>query len=474
MGRRHHESPGATAPGPTRAPREYTQGDTLRKTRTLVAGALGIATAVALTACGSGSSDASDSGKSNDLSAVKGAGKTITVWNMQGDLSDDTMKAINDEFTKETGAQVKVQTQQWADIATKVTTALATDGTPDVVELGNTDVPLFANSGGLADLTSAKSQLQQGGTWLAGLAGPATVDGKLYGVPAFAATRTVIYNKKMWDQAGITAAPTTYDELTADLDKVKAKFGGQKDFSPFYLPGRYWYDGLQWVWDAGGDVATKDGDAWKGGLESSAAQQGLNDFKTFQNAYSTKASATINTTGTGQPDQDKDIFAAGKTSAVVGNAWEIGVIEQDNPKITDADLGTFPFPGKSGKAQPVMLAGSDWGVAAKSKNQDLAEVWVKIAASEAMQTGPIAKQGWIPVTTEEIGTVKGTADALHQAYFDAAMNSKSTPAAANWATIEGDGAVEQFFADIASGAKSPADAAKGFDDHLNQVLNNNG
>lgn len=447
----------------------------MRKTRTLVAGALGIATAVALTACGSGSSsDAADSGKSSDLSSVKGAGKTITVWNMQGDLDDDTMKAINDEFTKQTGAQVKVQTQQWADIATKVTTALATDNAPDVVELGNTDVPLFASSGGLADLTSAKDQLQQGGTWLDGLAGPATVDGKLYAVPAFAATRTVIYNKSMWQKAGVTQPPTTYDELTADLDKVKAKFGGDKDFSPFYLPGRYWYDGLQWVWDAGGDIAAKDGDSWKGGMSGSEAQQGLADFKAFQNAYSTPASATINTTGTGQPDQDKDIFAAGKTSAVVGNAWEIGVITQDNPKITEADLGTFPFPGKSGKDQPVMLAGSDWGIAANSKSQDLAKVWVKIAASEAIQTGPIVGQGWIPITTEEIGTAKAKADALHQAYFEAATNSKSTPATAGWATIEGDGAVEQFFADIASGAKSPADAAKGFDGHLDKVLNNNG
>ena len=159
---------------------------------------------------------------------------------------------------------------------------------------------------------------------------------------------------------------------------------------------------------------------------------------------------------------------------MVGNAWEIGVIEQDNPKLTDADLGTFPFPGKSGKSQPVMLAGSDWGIAAKSKNQDLAQAWVKIAGSEAMQTGPIVGQGWIPITTEEINAAKGQADALHQAYFEAATNSKSTPAAANWATIEGDSAVEQFFADVASGAKSPADAAKGFDDHLDQVLNNNG
>lgn len=447
----------------------------MRHTRNLVAGALGIVTAVALTACGGGgSSSAADNGSPAAIPSVDGTGKTLTVWNMTGDLSDDTMKAINDEFTKETGAQVKVETQQWANISTKVTTALATDTPPDVVELGNTDVPLFASNGGLMDVTSYKSQLQQGGTWLDGLAGPATVNGSLYAVPAFAATRTVIYNKKMWSQAGITSAPTSYDELTSDLDKVKAKFGSQKDFSPFYLPGKYWYAGLQWVWDAGGDIATQGSDGtWAGGLSSTQAQQGLNDFKSFQNTYSTPASATLDTTGTGQPDQDKDIFATGKTSAIIGNAWEIGVIEQDNPKLKDSDLGTFPMPGKSGNSQPVMLAGSDWGIAAKSQNQQLALTWVKIAASEAIQSGPIVGQGWIPITTDGIDAAQPKADALHQAFFEAAKNSKSTPAAANWATIEGDGAVQQFFSDVASGAKSPADAAKGFDDHLNSVLNGN-
>ena len=445
----------------------------MRHTRNLVAGALGIVTAVALTACGgNGSTSAADNGTTAPASA-NGAGKTLTVWDM-GDLTPKTLKAINTEFTKETGAQVKLEQQSWSGIGTKITTALATSTPPDVVELGNTDVPQFAINGGLMDLTSDKGQLQQGGTWLAGLAGPATVNGSLYAVPAFAGTRAVIYNKRMWAQAGVTSAPTSYSQLTSDLDKIKAKFGGQKDFSPFYLPGKYWYNGMQWIWDAGGEIATQgSGGSWTGGMDSAQAIQGLTDFKTFQNAYSTPASATVDTTGTGMPDQDKDIFAQGKAAAIFGNSWELGVIEQDNPKLTAADLGTFAFPGKSGKSQPVMLGGSDWGIATKSQNHQLAVTWVKIAASEQIQSQHVVADSWIPVTTEMAAAAKASAPALNQAFFVAAQNSKSTPAAAGWGTIEGDGAVQQLFSDVASGAKSPADAAKTFNDHLNSVLNQN-
>jgi N,N'-diacetylchitobiose transport system substrate-binding protein len=287
-------------------------------------------------------------------------------------------------------------------------------------------------------------------------------------VPSFGATRTVIYNKTMWKDAGVTAAPTTYDELKSALDKVKAK-NSSADFSAFYLPGQYWYAAMQWIWDAGGDIATQKDGKWTAGFSSSEGQSGLNEWKTFQNTYSSVASRTLNTD---KPDQDQ-VFADGKTSAVIGNNWEIGAIQKANPKITDADLGTFAMPGVSGSNQPVMLAGSDWGIAAKSKNQDLARVWVKIAASPDIQKNNVVGDGWIPNSVEgsKAAVDGGTLTELQTAFFTAAQNSKATPASGSWAQLEDPG-MKQFFQSVASGAKSPADAAKSWDDTVNSTLNN--
>lgn len=442
----------------------------MRTSRIVAIGAVGIAAALALSACSSAGNTGGDTGGENNngqIGKVDGSGRTLTVWAMTGDLSDATLAAINKEFESETGAKVKVETQQWQDIATKITTALATDTPPDVVDIGNTQVSTFASSGGLADLTSYKDALAQGQTWLDGLANPATIDGKLYGVPSFGATRTVIYNKTMWAAAGVTAAPTTYDELKAALDKVKAK-NTASDFSSFYLPGQYWYAGMQWIWDAGGDIAAQQDGTWVAGFSDAKAQQGLTDWKSFQNTYSSKASQTLNTD---KPDQDQ-VFADGKSSAIIGNNWEIGAIEKANPKITDADLGTFAMPGVSGSTQPVMLAGSVWGIAQKSKNQDLARVWTKIAAGPDIQNINVVKDGWIPNSVE--GSKKavdgGTLTDLQKAFFQAAQNSKATPPSGNWAQLEDPG-MKQFFQTVASGTKSPADAAKAWDDTVNSTLN---
>src|ERR1700709_1117925 len=84
----------------------------------------------------------SSSGNPTTSASQPAAAKTLTVWLMDGDLTDTTVAAINASFTAATGAKVKVQIQEWDDINTKISTALAQDNPPDVIDIGNTAVPL--------------------------------------------------------------------------------------------------------------------------------------------------------------------------------------------------------------------------------------------------------------------------------------------------------------------------------------------
>jgi N,N'-diacetylchitobiose transport system substrate-binding protein len=436
----------------------------LRKSRFLAVGVIGLATALALSACsGAG---AGNNSSSSSIGTPNGKGKTLTVWSMTGDLSTKTLDAINKKFTAATHAKVDVQTQQWSGIGTKITTALSTSTPPDVVDLGNTDVASFASSGGLLDLTANQKELEAGQTWLSGLEDPAVVGGKLYAVPSFAGDRVVLYNKTMWAKDGITSAPTSYTQLTADLDIIKSK-NTASDFSAMYVPGQYWYAAMSWVWDAGGAIATKSGKTWNGAFSSTAAQQGLSNFKTFQNTYSSKASQTLNTD---TPSQD-NILADGQTSAIIASSWEIGTVEATK-KLGASDLGTFVLPGESGKNAPVFLGGSDWGIAAKSKNADLAKYWVEIAASPSIQNNYVfGNDGWIPNSVQASGAAAGLASPIDAPFFTAAKISNPTPAAAGWLTIEGDNSITQFFQNVTTGSSSVSDAATAFDSHLATALN---
>jgi N,N'-diacetylchitobiose transport system substrate-binding protein len=440
----------------------------LKRTRFAAFGALGLAAALTLAGCSAGGSGSgSGSSGSDSIGTPDGKGKTITVWIMNGDLSPAILKVAEKQFTKDTGAKVKLQTQQWDGITTKLTTALAQSDAPDVVDLGNTQVPVYAATGGLKDLTPYKDELADGQTWLKGLEGPATVDGKLYGAPLFAGNRSVIYNKTIWADAGVTSAPTTYDEFTADLDKVKAA-NTATDFSAFYMPGQYWYGGLQWVWDAGGQIASEKGGKWTGTLDSADAVKGLTAWKDFQNTYSVSSTQDINT----DKPAESDVFAQGQTSAILGSSWEIGSIETAKPELKDS-LGTFALPSTtSGKTQPVFLGGSDLGIPAKSQNQDLALYYMKILTSKKFQENQVfGVDGWEPNSTQLIDAVSSKVSELQKPYFEAAKTSEPTPATPGWATIEGDASFQSMFADIATGRKTPQAAADSFSKHLTTALN---
>ena len=51
------------------------------------------------------------------------------------------------------------------------------------------------------------------------------------------------------------------------------------------------------------------------------------------------------------------------------------------------------------------------------------------------------------------------------------LNSKATPASPNWAQIEGSKLINHLFSDVASGAKTPEQAATEYDTAADQILN---
>ena len=397
-----------------------------------------------------------------------GTGEALTVWVMQGDFSDGTLEAINREFTERTGVPVDVQVQQWDRISTKITTALVTPDPPDVLDIGNTKVSGFAANGGLADLDAYRFRFEHEASWLSGLEDPATLDGSLYGIPVFGATRAVIYNKKMWAQAGIDTPPSTWDELIADLDAVAERFADDPGFCPLYLPGRNWFSGVQFIWDAGGELARNDG-GWGGLVSSPASLTGLERWRDFQNRYSTPASRTAETAS---PDMSQ-LLAEGRTSAILWNSASMRNVTVINPDITADDLGSFAMPGYNGGMQPAVLAGSVLSVASRSPNTDLAVEWIGIATGERIQHDyVVGKDGWLPNNLDQLDSIlseQGFAQS-QRGFFEAARNSRATPVSPNWSRVEEDGSLPSLFVSVATGSSTPRAAAQRFDAHLDDVL----
>jgi N,N'-diacetylchitobiose transport system substrate-binding protein len=441
---------------------------------------------VGLAACGGGAATlaptigpvATGSTPTQQPSAAASTG-TLTVWLMQGSLNDNTVVQLDTDFqTSHPGWKVNYQVQQWNGIVDKLTTALASNTPPDVVEMGNTQAITFEAAGALSDLTASRAALG-GGTsndsasdqqlYVASLNSASVYQDKLFALPFYAGDRVLIYRKDLLQAAGVDPASlTSKDKLIAAAKALNAKNASVKDFSGLYMAGQNWYALLQMIWDRGGQVATNANGTWTASLESPESQAGIQDYVDYYKAGST-----------GPKDNDEmnppeyDLFHQGKVGMFIGNGWEIGSAIGTDGKLTADQVGVTSIPSATdGKTAPVFLGGSVLGIAAKSQNQAAALDWLKQLTSDSGQQLLISN-GWIPSLKSAAANIPDTADTkiLKVQAAEAAAGSGFTPNDPRWAGVEANNPIKAMLTKILTGAASIADAAKEADQKINTVLN---
>jgi N,N'-diacetylchitobiose transport system substrate-binding protein len=415
-----------------------------------------VAVAVIAAACGGTS-------PSNNSSSQSG---TLTVWLMNGSAPTSVIDEVNADFKqKYPNVTVNVEIQQWGDIGTKLDTALPGNNPPDVVELGNTLVAKYAAAGALEDITGKKTNFDNSGSWLQSLTDSCTQGGKLYCVPYYAGSRAIIYRKDFFTQAGVTP-PTSMDDLLTVGQKLMAAHKSDPNFSALYFPGKYWYAALPFVWDFGGDIATQSGGKWSGSLDSSSAQQGLSELNTLV-AQLSRADKS------GDEAKQDQAFAQGHIAMIIANGWEVGVItdpKSGNPALKE-QLGAFPIPShSSGQTAPVFLGGSDLGVAARSKHQDLANAWIATLTGNKHMAEMATVGGVIPNTTSMLNLGTG----INSTFYNAAKNSKFVPNSQNWANVENANVLPDMLVKIFTKQQPIPDATKSASDRITQILNGGG
>jgi N,N'-diacetylchitobiose transport system substrate-binding protein len=395
-------------------------------------------------------------------STHRSAATSITVWTM-GDWPDIVAAATKTFKEQHPDVDVKFEPQTWADHLTKLDASLAGSNAPDVIELGNSEMTKYMAAGAFADLTSAKGSFPNSSTWVKAMTTSSTYNGKLYGVPYYGGVRAVLYRTDLYKKAGIKRAPKSLDEFTANGRKLVAKFGKDPNFSAVYMPGKYWYAAMQWVYDYGGQIAVQKGGKWVGALDSPKAVAGLTKWK--------------QTVGLSRADKSGDeakqdaAFAQGHVAALIGLSWEKGVITDSktgNPKL-EKSIAAYAMPSHvSGKTMPVFLGGSDLAVPATTKNRQLAIDWIKAFTSTASETA-MAKQGVIPNTTSLLRVTASNPQLA--GYAAAAQNTWFVPITPNWANVESANVLQNMLSSIATGRSSVQKAAANASKQITSILN---
>jgi len=442
--------------------------------------AIGVAATLALTACSTGTTE-----PEGGDSATGGEAATIKLWLAGSDTNDDLRAYLVDTFAAENpGSKLVIEEQPWDDLDAKLTTALPdANNTPDVVELGNTQSPTYTNVGAFLDISDMYDELG-GSDLLQSFVAAGEVDGKNYTLPYYYGSRYMFLRTDVWAEAGLEM-PKTLDEFSSSVVTLTQKNPrGIENFSGIFLGGQDWQAGISWIFANGGDLATKDGDQWVSTLSDPNSIKGLTQLQgIYLNASKAPADASDDSPWLYINDTDEAKGADGEVTASTSLAaatimapgwahWSIGDLVTDADgkparEWNDAKFGVLVLPGNDGKPAPVFAGGSNIGISARSQHPELAKSLMRIIFSDEYQE-MLGGAGLGPANQKFVSSLGD--DQFATAMVESASNSKLTPAAPGWATVESTRVLEEFFSKISQGGDVTA-LAEEYDAKITPMLN---
>lgn len=319
----------------------------------------------------------------------------ITVLTHKTDLAGDgTLDKYAAEFNK-IYPNVHVKFEAVVAYETDVKVRMNSDNYGDVLMIPAAvpvpDYPKFFAPLGDAGELSKKYRFVDKGTY----------NGQVYGIATNGNANGIVYNKEVWQQAGITKWPTTFDEFRADLQAIRTKTSATPLYTIYHegWPLTAWqgYVGSSSCDPKANDNLATETAPWSAGKE-------LHQIDTLLYNVVHDKLIEADPTTTAWDGGAKSGIATGKIGTLMLGSWAISQMQAAAKQAgkDPANIGFMPWPTQVG-GHFCSVIGPDYlqGVSIHSKNKQAARAWVDwfvdkstFAQDEALL--PTLKSGALP------------------------------------------------------------------------------
>ncbi|MFF7852715.1 extracellular solute-binding protein [Streptomyces sp. NPDC007904] len=362
---------------------------------------LAVATTVAATACSGQGDDVSGEIAAPPSDPAKVSGEITVLTNRTDQISDGTLEKYAAEFRK-VYPRVKVKFEGLTDYEGETRIRMNTENYGDVLLIPNSlsveQYPTFFAPLGKAGDLSAKFDYTD----------HATVDGKVYGLANIGVANGFVYNKAVWEKAGISDWPATPEEFVADLETIKARTGAV----PYYTNYKDGWPLTNWT-NAIGSPGCDPG-AYDALATTEKPWAEGSDLYTIDKLLYTiveKKLAEPDPTTTNWEDS-KSRIGTGKVASMWLGSWAISQMRAaaeaagENPD----DIAFMPFPArKDGKPCSVLRPDYQYAVNVHSGKKAAARAWIDwyiTKSGQAASEGSVSSVKGAPLP----GTLKAFSD----------------------------------------------------------------
>ncbi|WP_150308237.1 ABC transporter substrate-binding protein [Planctomonas psychrotolerans] len=308
------------------------------------------------------------------------SGKTEVTWfklTETAETANATIKEVIADF-EEANPDIDIVLEERSTDAHKdaLRTTLGTSGAPDIFfswagpGLGGE----FIEAGASLDLAEYYEEYGWEERFSEAAMGTVTQYGGYDGVPYTQRGEALFYNKELFAEAGIDAAPTSYDELVAAAEKLTAagitpiQFGGTVNWHVMRLLDSI----LETKCGEDGYQALVSGEAsW---ADEECVTETFTEFQTWTSEYLNPGFISINN------DESSALFFGGEAAMALEGDW-FNQSVRDNG-MDEASVGVFPFPTGTGR---IYGFNENNYISANSEHPDEAAKFLDYITSEEAQ-----------------------------------------------------------------------------------------
>ena len=382
--------------------------------------AIGAMAVASLAACGGGSADKGSAAATDDPASLETTIKILAP--SYADSTKADWEAIIAEFNKTyPKVTVELQVEGWDDYTSKVQSRIQANDLPDI--LNDNAFASAAEGELLYPIDEVISPEVLSTIEPALLANGKGVDGVQWAAPDVASARNLTYNTEILAAAGVEKVPTTWAELEAACEAIKAY---DPEIAPYGMPlgnEEAQVEVSLWVWGAGGNWVDGDGLT----TDSPAIKEGLTEMKKLIDMGCTQKEITQNR---------QDIVAAFNNGKVAMYNGHSGLFA-DTPDTIKYDAA--PIFSKDGS--PVAVGVTDFIVAfdnGDDARKQATKAFLDLFYSDAMYTNWFKPSGLLPVTSSVIESEKAGADALMAKYYEGLSSVSFLPVGTSqWDVLQG-------------------------------------
>jgi multiple sugar transport system substrate-binding protein len=357
------------------------------------------------------------------LSMTAHAQTEIVVWSTGSEDEALVLQAAADAYAAaNSGVTITVTAVDWSNAHAQMLAA-ATSGTgPDIITGGLSWGIEFGELGGMVDLTAsypddvaAIAEQSNAGIWAATV--PPT--GEVYVVPFDLTLFMMYYNSAVLEELGIEV-PTTWEELTAAIEVIRAANDGEGGFQMGW--GNIgWIPFQDFLYQAGGTWYNEDCTA-----ATVNSEEGVVALEFYASLY----------TEYGSPTVEGDIVAglqSGLYPIAAQGSWIAGGIERTYPELAGSWGITVQPAGPAGN-NSAFIGGRGIGIMSFSPNADaswdfIKYLWTPEAVDLIITAAADRGLYWIPPLAEFNGSplASDEINAAVQAQLDQAQGPPNCP-----------------------------------------------